>query len=119
MAQLDFPAALVHLMGRIGEPVEVSIGGADEASPPFVAELIGTLEPRGEPVTDALPELAATGGPVAFGFEEHASSFALDPHTFTAGHVRGDYLEIAFGGVRIEVRAPVNEDELEGVDALL
>jgi hypothetical protein len=108
MATLDFVGVLGHLLARMGETVEVSIGGSGETSPPFVAELVGTLRGGSEPLSEELP---AIRGPVEFGFEEHESTFTLDPLTFRGARERGDYLHVALGSIAIEVRAPVDEDE--------
>lgn len=89
-------------------PVEVAIGARAEGSPPFVAELSGTLRAADVDFADDFPEVAATKAPVVFGYDEHASSFTLDPLTFEAGYTRGDHLEMTFGLVAIEVRLPVD-----------
>jgi hypothetical protein len=48
---------------------------------------------------------------VAFGFEEHDSTFTFDPLTFSGARERGDYLHVTFGSIVIEVRAPADDEE--------
>ncbi len=107
MDRVDFAGVLAHLVGRVGQPVEVAIGARAEGAPPFVAELSGTLRSIDDGFGADFPEVPPTDAPLVFGFEEHPSRFMLDPQTFEAGFTRGEHLEMTFGLLAIEVRVPI------------
>ncbi|HEX8086565.1 MAG TPA: hypothetical protein VF529_19920 [Solirubrobacteraceae bacterium] len=109
MDRVDFAGALANLVCRLGDEVVVALGGVGEDSPPFVAEMSGTLRAVEDNFADDLPELDPTQAPVVFGFEEHDATFALDPLTFRAAFVRGDHLELTLGSIAIEVRVPTDD----------
>jgi hypothetical protein len=111
MALVDFAGAVAHLVGQLGEDVAVAVGGTDRGSPPLVVSMSGTLRAvdAGDFTAD-FPEVHGTDAPAVFGFEEHDSTFALDPGTFRAGYSRGDHLELMLGTIGVEVR-PRRDDE--------
>lgn len=109
MERVDFAGALALLLGRLGREVVVSVGGAGPDSPPFVAEMRGTLCVVTADLSEDLPQLDLTEAPAFFGFEEHDSRFAIDFLTFRAGYTRGEHLELQLGSVAIEVRCPLED----------
>jgi len=111
-AQLDYPATLKELMDWRGHRVIVTVGSLAENGPPLIARMTGTLLPAFDDANSPDERIKA---PLMFTFEEHDSTFELDPEAFHGAQASAEVLRVALGDVVVEaVRA---DEHTQGGDA--
>lgn len=98
---LDFNATLAHLVGRVGEEVEISVGATAPQGPPLVVHIRGTL-------TEGWDTEVPSAEVLAFAVDQ--SEFFLDSTRFDGAKASGRYLLVSMGTIALEVNAPAEPE---------